>query len=395
MNFGLGDAGGSYMWSNEWQQVPGDFMGHATSFGSQAALSVESPLTHFGHGSFHDLTQSNLMMPPPRRMPPPAPPQGHALQATLSMEQPPSADVFAAAALLQNGPLPRTPAGNPHEHLLMPDLTPGLGPPAVGSMRHQPLSDFRRESRVDSNGEHDNTFRDMMFGSSGRHATPRGPHPGDVQWGSDSNFNTPQYLPPSDRETTEALEKQQLSYMQCLEVNDRATTTSPSSPTADVPASPLRSRARRSLSQVGGSDDADDPPRKRRKSKVKVEADAHEPGLRTTGARHRKRRSRTDGADFSPPAETAGKRRRSGTSGALKQPRENLTDEQKRENHIKSEQKRRTLIKEGFDDLCIIVPGLKGGGFSKSAVLSQAAEFLEELLQGNAPLRQQLARLGG
>ncbi|KLU91905.1 hypothetical protein MAPG_10854 [Magnaporthiopsis poae ATCC 64411] len=83
-----------------------------------------------------------------------------------------------------------------------------------------------------------------------------------------------------------------------------------------------------------------------------------------------------------------GKRRKSSANGAAKPPRENLTDEQKRENHIKSEQKRRTLIKEGFDDLCDLVPGLKGGGFSKSTMLTMAADWLEEIMRGNEELRQ-------
>lgn len=86
----------------------------------------------------------------------------------------------------------------------------------------------------------------------------------------------------------------------------------------------------------------------------------------------------------------AGKRRRLGSQSQAKAPRENLSEEQKRENHIKSEQKRRTLIKEGFDDLCELVPSLHGGGFSKSVMLSMAADWLEALISGNQQLREQL-----
>lgn len=75
--------------------------------------------------------------------------------------------------------------------------------------------------------------------------------------------------------------------------------------------------------------------------------------------------------------------------------RENLTEDQKRENHIKSEQKRRTLIKEGFEDLNELVPDLRGGGFSKSAVLTMAADWLEDLVKCNAKLKEQLAQLEG
>ncbi|KAK7543996.1 uncharacterized protein J3D65DRAFT_1128 [Phyllosticta citribraziliensis] len=73
-----------------------------------------------------------------------------------------------------------------------------------------------------------------------------------------------------------------------------------------------------------------------------------------------------------------------------KERRENLSEEQKRSNHILSEQKRRNAIKVGFGALNELVPGLKAGGFSKSAMLIEAAKFLENLVVGNQMLRQAL-----
>ncbi|KAF1826257.1 uncharacterized protein K489DRAFT_303288, partial [Dissoconium aciculare CBS 342.82] len=54
-----------------------------------------------------------------------------------------------------------------------------------------------------------------------------------------------------------------------------------------------------------------------------------------------------------------------------KQPRQNLSDKQKRENHIMSEKKRRQLIKTGYADLNKLVPALAGGknGMSRSESL--------------------------
>lgn len=63
--------------------------------------------------------------------------------------------------------------------------------------------------------------------------------------------------------------------------------------------------------------------------------------------------------------------------------RENLTEEQKRSNHILSEQKRRNLIKRGFDDLHDLVPEIRNGGLSKSGVLTEAANFLQQLIDDN------------
>ncbi len=191
--------------------------------------------------------------------------------------------------------------------------------------------------------------------------------------------------------------------MGCLEVNTSAATTRPSSPAHDGVTSPLRLKTR--VSVVKEEDETDVPPRKRRKSKAKDDAedeDDEQSASTSSGtkAAAKRRKSKPDGASLSPPASsdaatTGGKRRKSAGVSAPKQPRENLSEAQKRSNHIKSEQKRRTVIKEGFDDLCELVPGLGGGGFSKSTMLTMSAEWLEELLHGNQALQKQLDALIG
>ncbi len=108
----------------------------------------------------------------------------------------------------------------------------------------------------------------------------------------------------------------------------------------------------------------------------------------------RKPKAKPDARPVDGGAPTRRRRKSAGAAihrlSAAKAPRENLTDAQKRENYIKSEQKRRTLIKEGFDDMCEIVPGLRGGGFSKSTMLTMASEWLEDVLRGNETLEAQL-----
>ena len=70
--------------------------------------------------------------------------------------------------------------------------------------------------------------------------------------------------------------------------------------------------------------------------------------------------------------------------------KELLTEEQKKTNHVLSEQRRRALIKEGFELLEKLTPSLAGkpvstgpgntgGCHSKSAVLFAAAKYIEEL----------------
>lgn len=99
-----------------------------------------------------------------------------------------------------------------------------------------------------------------------------------------------------------------------------------------------------------------------------------------------------DGEDNLAP--TAKRRRASsGANGkAASLARKNLTEEQKRSNHIRSEQKRRNIIKQGYQDLNELVPNLKTGGFSKSAVLTETTRYLEEVQTGNIKVEELLRR---
>jgi hypothetical protein len=122
-------------------------------------------------------------------------------------------------------------------------------------------------------------------------------------------------------------------------------------------------------SEEPSSDEDEDqkPTKKRRKSKPGKDS------LRK-GARNGKTRK-------APATEESGKKKRA--AAAQKLQRENLTEEQKRSNHILSEQKRRNLIKRGFDDLHDLVPEIRNGGLSKSSVLTEAANFLEKIIEDN------------
>jgi hypothetical protein len=76
-----------------------------------------------------------------------------------------------------------------------------------------------------------------------------------------------------------------------------------------------------------------------------------------------------------------------------KKRRENLSEQQKRINHITSEQKRRNLIQQGFNEIHSLVPALRGQrerGDSKSTVLLKTVDFLEELREGNDRLQRML-----
>ncbi|KAL7922991.1 hypothetical protein ACQKWADRAFT_290915 [Trichoderma austrokoningii] len=391
--------------------LPPQLMGTATSYGSQPT----TPLGHEPHLDYsidshhsHVSTSGSHLMPPP---PPPPPPSSHPqlqlhshphLSQPASYQQHPSDDVLnAAATLMQNGSgLLR----GAHKNNDPSASRRSLGPP-VGHLRHQPLEEFREESRRGMvQTEVDNTFTEWMWGSKGRQNSIARPISVDYQWGSDSNFNLGQgYTPEANKETVETMQQEQLKCLECLEPNKSAATTRPSSPTNSQ--STFAQGVNREASETRekpGEDGA--PPRKRRKSKIKKdigdddenENESSTNGTKSATGKRRKAKGERNGSVSSPPMDTVtgGKRRKSSANGA-KSARENLSEEQKRENHIRSEQKRRTLIKEGFDDLCDLVPGLRGGGFSKSTMLTMTAEWLEEILVGNKELTAQLAALEG
>lgn len=250
------------------------------------------------------------------------------------------------------------------------------------------------------NGEH--MLGGMFYGdptqaSASHSQTTKG---ADIRWGSDASFFGHEFVAPSNQETVEEVTNTMLHKMECLEPQTSAANSRPSSPTLRQKKRPdsVVNQPLDNNPENGEDGDADDGsrarPKKRRKAKMKVEGDE---GQQLVSSRSRKRGKSISTKNIvqsrrSSLVDTTPKRERS-LSGEQKSGRENLTTEQKRSNHILSEQKRRNLIKQGFDDLCVLVPELKGGGFSKSAMLTQAADWLEELVRGNEQLKVQLAKL--
>jgi len=61
-----------------------------------------------------------------------------------------------------------------------------------------------------------------------------------------------------------------------------------------------------------------------------------------------------------------------GNGSASNSDRPRLTDAEKKQNHIISEQKRRQAIRQGFDRLATMTPGMTGMGRSEATVLAAA-----------------------
>ena len=71
-----------------------------------------------------------------------------------------------------------------------------------------------------------------------------------------------------------------------------------------------------------------------------------------------------------------------------------LTEQEKKNNHIASEQKRRQAIREGFDRLANLVPGMEGQGRSESLVLNAAIVHMKDELEQYRQLMAQAQAAG-
>ena len=83
------------------------------------------------------------------------------------------------------------------------------------------------------------------------------------------------------------------------------------------------------------------------------------------------------------------------TDAASDREKPRLTEQEKKNNHIASEQKRRAAIREGFDRLTELVPGLEGQGRSESIVLKKTVDFIHSQLQARDDLIAEIEQKGG
>lgn len=408
--------------SDAWLDLPPQFMGTATSYGQHdnrqyGTAPAQGSSSVNGHGHGHG--NGSLVMPnEPRFIPPPPPPMALAppqpLSPSLTRNNAPNDVLDAAATLVNNSNGSRRSQNGTNGSV-------PRRPVPVGHLRHQPLEEFKEEGRRSNAAQvypDDRAFADWMFAPRERRSSKNAsnsPVAPAFQWGSDSAFGDVRgYTPDNTHQTVEAQQKEQLKVLECLERDKSAANTRSNSPVhrhnMSAPLQPPLPRINTSGQHMPAptkqSEDADAPPRKRRKSRNvrDIEEEDDDTRLPTPNSATKKRISRPVSPPDETPKTSGGRRRKSNANGsaaaaaaaaaaASKGPRENLSEEQKRENHIKSEQKRRTVIKEGFDELCALVPGLRGGGFSKSTMLGMTADHLEEILRGNEVLDKQLESL--
>ncbi|KAI9793994.1 MAG: hypothetical protein M1816_006619 [Peltula sp. TS41687] len=83
------------------------------------------------------------------------------------------------------------------------------------------------------------------------------------------------------------------------------------------------------------------------------------------------------------------------TTQCLSPEKPRLSEQEKKNNHIVSEQKRRQAIREGFDRLTELVPGLEGQARSESIVLKKSVDFMRQSVEERRALVKEIEQRGG
>ena len=279
--------------------------------------------------------------------------------------------------------------------------------------------------------------------------------PVSIQFGTDTSFSQSTFTPQRTQESSEVMSQAQLKVLDCLVPSQSAATTRASSPVNEGgnehhgPSSPpkLRTHHRPSLpQQLASIQEEGGPPKKRRATVDNTNNDvemaspgslgafsnnspyspfsqsAFAPsssmtslgGRRSVGAIPGGARGKKLGRQGTQPSPTSaseamdqgqggdarspnedgedkparpGKRRRS-----YKEKKPNLSQEQKRKNHIESEKRRRCMIKSAYDNLAMIVPGYKDAGVSKAGGIQLAVDFLTKMTDENEGLKERLEK---
>ncbi|CEP17679.1 hypothetical protein [Parasitella parasitica] len=81
-------------------------------------------------------------------------------------------------------------------------------------------------------------------------------------------------------------------------------------------------------------------------------------------------------------------------AGRVRKPaHELLSEDQKKANHIASEQKRRANIRIGFDQLVDMVPTLDNCHRSEALILQKSVDYIKDLVQDKTNLKQRVREL--
>ncbi|KAK4197190.1 hypothetical protein QBC40DRAFT_107205 [Triangularia verruculosa] len=320
-----------------------------------------------------------------------------------------------------NNTFPSTPIGQPSADVL--SAATALLPAAEQQSSHNNLQ-FMHQGMAMPLHQDANNFNLFAPDPGPSHSQPSRPPRGvEVQFGSDPSFSNAQhFVPKHERESTEHIAAKQLATLSCLQRNHSNAPTRAPSPEPWAASHPTTSTTNGVISplELKTSDLLPNPPqndgsssalKKRRRSDKSTDSDDEDEDqersvtqatpisvpspLRTALsppiAKRRKPSIAASAVEEGATPPGHGKRKK---STAAKPPRENLTEDQKRQNHIRSEQKRRNIIKLGFEKLNEIVPTVINQNLSKAGVLIATHEWIAQLVKENEELERLLASAG-
>ncbi|KAJ9649286.1 hypothetical protein H2199_000061 [Coniosporium tulheliwenetii] len=214
------------------------------------------------------------------------------------------------------------------------------------------------------------------------------PQPRIFRFGSDSNFDTSGYHAPPTHDEARVLDRLQQDMSAFIPTS--ANSTQPNSPVL------RRGEIKQPVAVMQSARQTGDEGKDSEGEEAESATGASERAPKVRKTSRAAASAATTTTTTTPPKTKRASVPASGSApnplAANKPARENLTEEQKRQNHILSEQKRRNLIKKGFEKLNELVPELRENCPSKSQVLDLTAGFLERLIRGNGELRGCLGR---
>lgn len=195
-----------------------------------------------------------------------------------------------------------------------------------------------------------------------------------LHFGTDTNFVGGVFVPPQNQKSVDEVTNSMLKEIQCLRRQPSGASTAASSPLLSrhkLHDHPLFPNHQDSILREQDENDVE----------------REEYGLINTRVTKRQRERLIDGSGHPPRA----KRRKPCSNAAQGEKKRNLTEEEKRSNHIESEQKRRDQISESFNAMVRLVPELRNSRHSKSEKLRLACIWLESMVAENEEIGALLA----
>ena len=221
-------------------------------------------------------------------------------------------------------------------------------------------------------------------------STPHG-----FPYGSDSGFSDARFVSPANQEAAVQRNEVMFDTLSCLKPSDSAASTRPSTPIAKRRKLPDNVDERKQETSLPLTAVAPESKGRRRQTMASVtginknhfdEALCQaKKGKSSTSKRTRITRKQSI-ESLSSESGQSHSRDRKGL-------RQNLTEEQKKQNHVDSEQRRRDAIRDAYNSLHHIVPSLRSEELSRAKQVDHAVRWLEELLEGNRELKRRLSTL--